>query len=152
MANFPLPFIHLLRDDDRYKAEAYLLVREALAYAQEQLGMGACESHGPGASGPKRRPGGPEREQSEGEVERHLSGQELCEAVRRYALEQYGYMAKTVLNSWGIYTTGDLGEIVYNLIRIGFMKKSKDDRREDFNDVYDFDTALVEDFRITMPG
>ncbi len=49
----------------------------------------------------------------------------MCEAIRLYALEQYGYMAKTVLNSWGVHNTGDFGEIVFNLIRIEQMKKTQ---------------------------
>ncbi len=56
--------------------------------------------------------------------QRHVTGQELCEAIRRYALEQYGYMAKMVLNNWGLRGTGDFGEIVFNLIRIGRMRKT----------------------------
>ena len=67
----------------------------------------------------------------------------------QYALEQYGFMAKCVLNSWGITRTGDFGEIVYNLIKIGQMRKTKQDRREDFDDVFDFETALVQEFKIT---
>ena len=55
-------------------------------------------------------------------------------------------MAKVVLNSWGLRTTGDFGEIVYNLIGIGMMKKSKTDRREDFDDVFDFDEELRDPF------
>ena len=47
-------------------------------------------------------------------------------------------MAKTVLENWGIHKTGDFGEIVFNLIRIGQMRKTPHDCREDFNDVYDF--------------
>ena len=42
-----------------------------------------------------------------------MTGQQLCEAIRQYALEQYGLMAQCVLNSCGVYTTGDFGEIVY---------------------------------------
>ena len=80
-----------------------------------------------------------------------MTGQELCEAIRRYALEQYGYMAKLVLGNWGLHTTGDFGEIVFNLIRIGRMRKTPHDRREDFDDVYDFDSAFREEFRIEMP-
>ena len=57
-------------------------------------------------------------------------------------------MAKTVLNNWGIRSTGDIGEIVFNLIRIGQMRKTATDRREDFDDVFDFDTALRKEFRI----
>ena len=77
-----------------------------------------------------------------------MTGQELCEAIRRYALQQYGYMARLVLKNWGIRSTGDFGEIVYNLIRIGCMRKTARDRREDFDDVYDFDTAFRQEFRI----
>ena len=45
--------------------------------------------------------------------------------------------------------TGDFGEIVYNLIKIGEMSKSASDRREDFDDVFDFDQALCREFAIT---
>ena len=80
-----------------------------------------------------------------------MSGQQLCEALRQYALDQYGYMAKTVLNSWGIESTSDFGEVVYNMIREKLMKKSDSDRREDFDDVYDFEAALQQQFNITSP-
>jgi uncharacterized repeat protein (TIGR04138 family) len=60
-------------------------------------------------------------------------------------------MAKVVLNSWGVYTTGDFGEIVYNWIRLGEMKKSEHDRREDFDDVFDFNEAFQQHFEITLP-
>jgi uncharacterized repeat protein (TIGR04138 family) len=56
-----------------------------------------------------------------------------------------------VLNSWGVHSTSDFGEIVYNLIGIREMKKSDSDRREDFDDVYDFDEAFVKDFAILLP-
>ena len=62
---------------------------------------------------------------------------------------QYGYMAKTVLNSWGIHGTSDFGEIVFNLIRIGQMRKTPADTRVDFDNVYDFDTAFKQEFKIT---
>ena len=71
--------------------------------------------------------------------------------IRLYALEQYGLLAQSVLNSWGVFETSDFGEIVYNLIRIGRMKKSDDDRREDFDEVYAFDVALNKGFRFTLP-
>ena len=58
-------------------------------------------------------------------------------------------MAKCVLNSWGVTKTGDFGEIVFNLIGIGQMRKTADDRREDFDDVFDFETGLEQSFKIT---
>lgn len=145
MSNTSQSLDELLRQDPRYKFDAYLFVFEALRYAQVVLSLGRpCESD----------PSGEPQEPEEGEErgpQRHVTGQELCEAIRRYALEQYGYMAKTVLNSWGIRCTGDFGEIVFSLIRIGKMRKTRDDRREDFNDVYSFDVAFQNEFKITHP-
>lgn len=138
------PIAKLLKEDKRYRLEAYIFVFEALSYAQNVLKMGKEVPSEPHDMDPPGETGGSGRE-------RHLTGQELCEAIRRYALEQYGYMAKCVLNSWGVYKTGDFGEIVFNLIRIGRMRKTKHDRREDFDDVFDFETGLNGSFRITLP-
>ncbi len=121
------PIIELLQQDVRYHIEAYQFVREALAYAQETLKMPAQGAEG----------------------EHHITGQQLCEAIRQYAVEQYGYMALTVLNNWGVHRTGDFGEIVYNLIRIKHMKKSESDRREDFDEVYDFANAFEPVFELS---
>lgn len=137
-------FAQLLRDDPRYAPAAYKFVREALEYAQTSLGMGQPKPTEPS-------PFDTAESNVERTGDRHLTGQELCEAIRHYALDQFGYMAKCVLNSWGIRETGDFGEIVFNLIRIGSMCKTPDDRREDFDDVFDFDEDLHGQFRITMP-
>jgi uncharacterized repeat protein (TIGR04138 family) len=134
----------LARQDGRYRFEAYAFVYEALQYAHKVLGMGAAR-RSDSASRKKSRPPSSEADEP---TESHLTGQQLCEAIRLYALEQYGYMAKCVLNNWGVHCTGDFGEIVFNLIRIGEMKKTKDDRREDFENLYDFEAALRQDFRI----
>ena len=137
--------LDLIRHDKRYRLEAYLFVFEALHYAQTALGLGKYSE-----SEPQERPA-PEPEQEERGPQRHVTGQELCESIRRYALEQYGYMAKTVLNSWGIHGTSDFGEIVFNLIRAGQMRKTPSDTRVDFDNVYDFETALKHGFKIAPP-
>jgi uncharacterized repeat protein (TIGR04138 family) len=77
-----------------------------------------------------------------------VTGQDLCWALRQLAHEQYGLMARLVLAGWGIRSTSDFGEIVFNLIRIGEMSQSDNDRREDFDDVFDFEQALVRDYAI----
>ena len=130
--------LQLVDSDKRYKLDAYLFVRDGLSYAQDVLRLGGDDEED-------------EAVVSTTEKERHLTGQQLCEALRQYALDQYGYMAKTVLNSWGLRTTGDFGEIVYNMIREKLMKKSETDRREDFDDVYGFDTALQQNYDISLP-
>ena len=88
---------------------------EALHYAHTQLGLGTEQP----AESEEEEP----EEAGQREAERHLTGQQLCEAIRLYALEQYGYMAQDVLKSWGITSTGDFGEIVFNLIRVGQCAK-----------------------------
>ncbi|MHC4399238.1 MAG: Minf_1886 family protein [Planctomycetota bacterium] len=135
----------LLQEDKRYKVGAYEFVFDALAFAQSVLKMGTESLSEPNEAIETEAGEEPEKPQP------HVTGQELCDAIRRFALQQYGYMAKTVLNSWGIRATGDFGEIVFNLIRHGRMRKTKTDRREDFNDVYDFETAFQQQFEIHLP-
>jgi uncharacterized repeat protein (TIGR04138 family) len=128
------PLLKLLREDRRYKLDAYQFVRIGLTYAQEVLELGESPT---GAA-----------EDDSGRVPRHVTGRDLCLALKQLAHEHYGRMAQLVLASWGIRSTSDFGEIVYNLIRIGEMSKSDSDRRSDFDDVYEFDEALVEEFAI----
>jgi uncharacterized repeat protein (TIGR04138 family) len=125
------PLADLLRRDRRFHRDAYFFVYEALRFAQEQLGLGGMPS-----------PDAPPDEE-----ERHVTGQQLCEAIRLYAIQQYGMLAKNVLNEWGVRSTGDFGEIVFNLIDIGQMRKTDSDRREDFDNVFDFDDGLRDAFQ-----
>jgi len=143
------PIAKLLKEDRRYKIDAYAFVFEALNYAHTQLGMGTDRPAE--AEVEAEAEAEEEAEESPRESERHLTGRQLCEAIRQYALEQYGYMAKSVLNSWGVHSTGDFGEIVFNLIGIGQMRKTPEDKREDFNDVFDFETGLRQSFKISRP-
>ncbi|MGI5868028.1 MAG: Minf_1886 family protein [Kiritimatiellia bacterium] len=110
--------------DDRYDMEAYFFIREALDHAARKF---------------NREP-----------PNRHVTGAELSEGVREYALNEFGPLAYLVLTEWGLHTTGDFGEIVYNLIAEGVFGKSETDRREDFNDVYNFHDAFVEPFEPTL--
>jgi len=127
----------LLHEDDRYKFEAYQFIREALQYAHEHMSLPDVDAE-------------VETDVPFGEPQpRHITGQQLCHSCRKYALDQYGYLSRMVLSRWGIESTSDFGELVYNLIRIEQMRKSEADRREDFDDVYDFDEAFEPEFEFT---
>ena len=128
------PIFELLDQDKRYKLEAYQFVRDALSFAQDVLGLGK--------SPPQEDP--PPLE-SESLVEPHLTGQQLCEAVRQYSIEQFGYMAQMVLNNWGIRATGDVGEIVYNLIGIG-LRDEKDISLNGLETVKKSDVVYLENY------
>lgn len=125
----------LLEEDPRYKSGAYRFIREALQYAHEHMDLPDVAF----ATDSQTRPPQP----------KHVTGQQLCIACRDYAHEQFGYLANMVLANWGIESTSDFGELVYNLIRIKLMRKSETDRREDFDDVYDFKDAFEPKFEFT---
>ena len=113
----------LVRDDPRYPAEAYGFLRQGLDAAVK---LYSKPDHGPG---------------------RHVTGQELLEALRQCALREFGPMAATVLRSWGIRRTDDFGEMVFNLVNRGLLGKTDQDRKEDFAGGYDFTEAFVTPFR-----
>jgi len=152
------PIAELLVRDDRYPFDAYVFVFEALRHAQEELGMGKdylgesfqlpFEPELEDASSDNRDD---DNDEEADQPERHISGQELCEAMRQYAHEQYGYLAKSVLNHWSIYSTSDFGEIVFNLIEIEQMRKTPSDHREDFDNVFDFDEGFQRNFQFSSP-
>ena len=139
-------FVELLKHDRRYPLEAYTFVSETLDFAQTVLKLGQVRKIEP--LPPELREKFPEEGDSESSTCHDVRGQDLCFAARDYAQRQYGLLAPMVLNSMGIRTTGDIGEIVYNLISIGRMRKTSEDRREDFENVFDFRHAFDETYRI----
>jgi uncharacterized repeat protein (TIGR04138 family) len=131
----------LLTEDPRYKIEAYQFIREALQYANEN----------PDSLCLNPETADTLSDDAESDVKtRHVTGGQLCQACRQYSLQQYGYLSRIVLENWGIRSTSDFGELVYNLIRIGQMKKSDSDRREDFNGVFEFETAFEPQFELAI--
>ncbi len=112
----------ILREDSRYDEQAYLFIREALDHTIKML------------SKPVEGPG------------RHVSGTELLEGIRDYALKEYGPMAHTVLKQWGLTRSEDFGNLVFNLVDKGILGKTDEDRREEFTGGYDFDDAFRKPF------
>lgn len=108
----------VLARDPRYTPEAYAFVRAGLDYTVRRL-----------------------------EKPRHVSGQELLDGIREFALAEFGPMTHTVLNSWGIRRTEDVGEIVFNMVETGLLGKTDKDSRADFANGYDFDEAFRKPFR-----
>jgi uncharacterized repeat protein (TIGR04138 family) len=120
--------VQIRRLDRRYALEAYGFVVEGLDHATDLR---------------EERGGRPRPRQGEEATEDdHISGPELCDAIRGLALERYGMLAAAVLRSWGVTTTRDLGNIVFNLVEAGGMRKRDEDRVEDFDDCFDLTAAL----------
>jgi len=77
---------------------------------------------------------------------RHVTGEELAHGVRKLALRQYGPMARTVLEHWGIHGTEDLGEIVFAMVDCGVLIKREEDSRESFRGLFDFEEVFERDY------
>ena len=113
----------ILIEDMRYDREAYLFLKSALDFTIKLL---AKPVEGPS---------------------RHVTGPELLEGIRQYAIQEFGPLAKTVLNRWGVHQCDDFGEIVFNLVHQGVLGKSETDRKEDFSGGYEFGAAFQKPFR-----
>jgi len=118
--------------DPRYAYEAYEFIFAALHHTQRMLGKPLA------------------KEWSEDTPQHHVTGRQLAEGVRDLALRQFGLMARVVLRQWGIHSTADIGEIVFNLIDANLMSKTDADTRDDFRDVFDMDEALTRGFEIKL--
>jgi uncharacterized repeat protein (TIGR04138 family) len=111
--------------DDRFEHDAYLFVRDALDFTTK----------------------GQRKKAAPGTLDSHVTGQQLLEDVRLYALKQYGPMALTVFDHWRVRSCADIGAIVFNLIDAKVFGKTDRDTLDDFQSGYDFEAAFVEPFR-----
>ena len=112
----------ILANDVRFHRDAYSFLREALDFTQKLIGK-----------------------ENLGKV-RHVTGQELLDGIRRFALQQFGPMSVTVFEEWGIHNCQDFGEIVFNMVENGLLAKTEKDTRADFQNGYDFTEAFRKPF------
>jgi len=158
----------LVRELERYPMDAFLFV-------QECLGIAANKAHGPMSQDeemvvkwmalhdvdlealreladssqlPPDINDAVERIGGVDDMNRHVTGQQVCWAVRDTAIERWGLMAKSVLARWGIESTRDIGAIIFALVESNWLQKQSSDKLDDFNDVFSFDEALDKEYRI----
>lgn len=112
----------ILGRDRRFDPQAYFFVKEALDFTLQRVAGG------------------------NGGQARHVSGQELLEGFRDCALEQFGPMASTLMEEWGVRRCQDVGDMVFLLIEEQVFGKQESDRREDFSGDFDFIESLVAPF------
>jgi uncharacterized repeat protein (TIGR04138 family) len=103
--------------EQRFHEHAYLFVLAALEFHQARLS-----------------------------TRRHIDGRELALACRDLAIERYGVLARSVLEHWGIFRSADLGDVVFTLVDLGLLMSQASDTRLDFVDVFDFDSAFVQEY------
>jgi uncharacterized repeat protein (TIGR04138 family) len=110
--------------DPSYDEAAYFFLKEGLDYTLDNLRTKKIQLEG-----------------------NHVSGRQLVDGIRRYALEQYGPLARTVLEHWNIRSTRDFGVMVFQLVDLGVLGKTADDSLADFENQYDFEAAFCHPFR-----
>ncbi len=121
-ASFQQTVFDICKKDARYNPDAYFFLVEALDVTVKDIRKSQPD-HG-----------------------RHVSGKELLDGIKAFALDEFGPMSHTVFSEWGIHATQDFGEIVFNLIEAGRLGKTASDSREDFKDVYSFEEAFLAPF------
>ena len=107
--------------DPRYRREAYGFVMAALGATVRAL--------------PQDRRLDPAR--------RHLGGAELLQGLIALARGEFGVLAPMVFRTWGVLTSMDVSEIVFQLVEARQLSARPEDRREDFAGV-DLLSALSE--------
>ena len=112
----------IVANDPRYQRDGYIFLRDALDFTTKQ------------------------QKKIKGVSVRHVTGPELLDGVRRYALKEFGPMVMTVFDNWGVRSSEDIGHMVFNLIGAGVFGKTEQDSIEDFKNVYDFEEAFVKPF------
>jgi uncharacterized repeat protein (TIGR04138 family) len=128
-SDFPRIVALICKEDTRFDKKAYDFVRLGLDHTVKEIRKKDATRTG---------------------KSRHVTGPELLDGLRIYALEQYGPLTKTVLNSWGVHRCQHFGDIVFNLIEYNAFSKTDNDRREDFADIYQFDDVFVKPFLPTQ--
>ncbi|MES2568648.1 MAG: Minf_1886 family protein [Verrucomicrobiota bacterium] len=114
----------IISEDARYARDAYHFLREALDFTIKHRKKSKDHSA-------------------------HVSGQQLLDGIRLFALREFGPMVPTVFEYWNVHTCEDFGEMVFNLIHVKVFGKTERDSLEDFKGAYTFTDAFVTPF---LPG
>ena len=126
----PQDWTEVLTNAGPYPIEAYDFVRDGLSYTVQHL-----------------------KDQDRlSDPDRHITGQELCLGLRDFAIDRYGLLAQSVLQTWNISRTEDFGRIVYAMIDAGLMTRTDDDSPEDFLGVYNFSEAFAREDLVARIG
>ena len=120
--NFPEVIKEIHEQDDRFGKGAYYFIREALDHTLKSM------------------------EKDRGKNKGHVSGRELLEGIRDYALDRFGPMTLTLMDHWNIKKCRDFGDIVFNLVDHGILGRTENDSLADFEGGYNFKEAFEKPF------
>ena len=116
--NFPEVIKEIHAMDPRYGKGAYYFIREALDHTLKNLEKNKSKNKG------------------------HVSGTQLLDGIRDFALDRFGPMTLTIMEHWNIRKCRDFGDIVFNLVDFGILGRTENDSLEDFENGYNFQDAF----------
>jgi len=99
-----LKWLDVISRDTRYSKDAYLFCARAVRQALKQRNR-----------------------------DRNVGGREIVETSLRAAKDEFGPMARSVLEHWGIVSPMCIGDIVFRMVEEGVLGKSADDSIDDFD-------------------
>ncbi len=123
----------------RYPLDGFIFVQRGLDFTVRR-------THGQDQAAAESSAAEADAEESES---RHVTGQQLCQGLRDFAVDQYGLLARSVLRRWNITSCEDFGHIVFAMVESGLMRKTDGDRIEDFQNVFDFADAFAPSLSLT---
>jgi uncharacterized repeat protein (TIGR04138 family) len=108
------------RRDRRFSRHAYYFLLDALDYTMSRLGKDVLTGE-----------------------DRHVGGRDLLAAIQDFAADQFGPMADLAFERWGLRSSEDFGEIVFNLIDAELLSRRPTDSRLDFVGGFDFASTFA---------
>src|SRR5438445_13533968 len=94
----------IIASDPRYQRDVYVFLRDALDFTTKQ------------------------QKKLKGASVRHVTGPELLDGVRRYALKEFGRLVITVFDNWGVRSCEAIRNIVLNLSGAGVFGNTEQAR------------------------
>ncbi len=119
---FEQSVVSILKRDKRFDPHAYFFLKDALDFTLKRIA-----------------------DSNNGQA-RHVTGPELLAGFRDCALEQFGPMASTLMSEWSVRKCQDVGDMVFHLIEEQVFGKQDTDKKEDFSEVFDFESSLITPF------
>lgn len=113
----------ILQRDRRFDPMAYFFLKDSLDFTVKRLAGGETRTR-----------------------YRHVTGSELLAGFRDHALDQFGPMASTLMQEWGVRESGHIGEMVFHLIDEQVFGKQESDRKEDFSNSFNLTDELTAPF------
>jgi uncharacterized repeat protein (TIGR04138 family) len=117
----------IIDKDSRFQPEAYSFINDAVVYTVSKINAVR------------------DRE------ERHISGLELLEGIKEFAISQFGPMAYEVLSNWGLKDSLSIGHVVFNMVDYQLLGKSKNDTISDFDNSFFLEEELLKPFTPANP-